>query len=225
MFKEKQGLPLSHPKSQPITAQPYSSVRASILECFKPGYDDTRAIIDCTEFQIEIPSSLENRVFCYSKYKHGFTFEVLFTITPSSFICFKSDAYGGRISDSHITVTSGLTNLLKHGDKVLADKDFPEFQSVIDDCGKKSLLVMPPFLKDKLEFTKEETEKTYDTARVRIHVERVMQRLRTFRVLDKIPEYLFSHIDEVIHLCCVLINLQPPIISEPQPRQYLSTGS
>ncbi|XP_072395062.1 uncharacterized protein [Diabrotica undecimpunctata] len=107
------------------------TVRASIPECFKPGYDDTRAIIDCTEFRIEIPSSLENRVFCYSKYKHGFTFKVLFAITPSGFICFKSDAHGGRISDSHITVTSGLINLLEHGDKVLADKGFPEFQSLL----------------------------------------------------------------------------------------------
>ncbi|XP_050514942.1 uncharacterized protein LOC126890135 [Diabrotica virgifera virgifera] len=192
------------------------TVRASIPDCFKRNYDDTRAIIDCTEFRIEIPSSLENRVFCYSQYKHGFTFKVLFGITPSGFISFKSDAHGGRISDSHITATSGLINLLEHGDKILADKCFPEFQNVIDDCGKKILFVMPPFLKDKLEFTKEETDKTYDTARVRIHVERVMQRLRTFRVLDKIPEYLFSHIDEVIHLCCVLVNLQPPIISEPQ---------
>lgn len=192
------------------------TVRATTPECFKPEFSHTRAIIDCTEFRIEIPASVENRVLCYSHYKHGFTFKVLFAITPSGFISFKSDAYGGRISDSHITVESGLIELLEHGDKVLADKGFPEFQSVIDASGKRILLVMPPFLKNKQEFTQEETEMTYGTAKVRIHVERIMQRLRTFRILDKIPRYLFPHIDEVIKMCCILVNLQPPIIAPLQ---------
>lgn len=189
------------------------AVRASTPGCFKPDYSDTRVILDCTEFRIETPSTVENRVFCYSHYKHGFTFKVLFGITPSGFISFKSNAYGGRISDSHITVDSGIIKLLEHGDKILADKGFPEVQSSIDKSGKKIILLMPPFLKNKGEFSQEETEDTYKTARLRIHVERIMQRLRTYRVLDKIPEYLFTHMDDIIHICSVLVNLQPPIIS------------
>uniref|UniRef100_A0A6P7GV30 Uncharacterized protein LOC114346833 n=1 Tax=Diabrotica virgifera virgifera TaxID=50390 RepID=A0A6P7GV30_DIAVI len=193
------------------------TVRALTPDCFKPEFSDTRVILDCTEFRIDIPASIENRVFCYSHYKHGFTFKLLLGINPNGFICCRSKAYGGRISDSQITIESGIINLLEHGDTVLADKGFPEFQNVIDNSGKKIMLVMPPFLKDKKEFTKEETEKTYGTARVRIHVERIMQRLRIYRILDKIPEHLFSHIDKIIDVCCILVNLQPPIISHQEP--------
>lgn len=190
------------------------AIRARTPDCFKPDHWDTRVILDCTEFRIETPSSVENRIFCYSHYKHGYTFKVLFGCSPDGFITFKSKAYGGRISDSHITVESGIIDLLEHGDKVLADKGFPEFKTVIESSGKTVLLVMPPFLKDKSEFSKGEAEETYGTAKVRIHIERIMQRLRTFRILDKIPKYLFCHIDDIIHVCSVLVNLQPPIIDQ-----------
>ena len=190
------------------------TVRATTPDCFKPEYSDTRGIIDCTEFRIEIPASIENRIFCYSHDKHGFTFKVLICITPSGFISFKSKMYRGKISDSQITVDSGLINLLEHGDKVLADKGFPQFQNIIDSCGKKITFVMPPFLEQKHHFSKEETEETYSIARVRIHVEKIMQRLRTYRILDKIPEYLFYDVDDIMHLCCVLVNLQSPIIAQ-----------
>ena len=76
------------------------------------------------------------------------------------------------------------------------------------------MLVMPPFLEENSEYTKEETKLTYSIARVRIHIERIMQRLRTYRILDKIPENLVYSIDDIIHMCCVLVNLQPPIISD-----------
>lgn len=51
----------------------------------------------------------------------------------------------------------------------------------------KNLLVMPSFFKHKQEFTQEETQMTYGTAKVRIHVERIIQRLGKFRILDEIP--------------------------------------
>ena len=76
------------------------------------------------------------------------------------------------------------------------------------------MLVMTPFLEENSEYTKEETKLTYSIARVRIHIERIMQRLRTYRILDNIRENLFYSIDYIIHMCCVLVNLQPPIISD-----------
>ena len=106
-----------------------------------------------------------------------------------------------------------MIDLLEYGDVVLADKGFPSFQTSIDKSGKNIMLVMPPLLQGKGEFSKEETEKTYNIARVRIHVERIMQRLSVFRILDKIPKYLFSSVDDITQVCCVLVNLQQPIIS------------
>lgn len=189
-------------------------VQATMPECFKPDYINTRVIIDCTEFRIEIPAAVDDRVYTYSHYKNSFTAKLLIGITPGGFICLKSKVSGGRKSDSQITIESGLIDLLEDGDVVLADKGFPEIRQVIDDKGKRVTLVMPPFLAKKSEFTKEETEETYSIARVRIHVERIMQRLRMYMILHKIPEYLFKYIDDIIHICCVLVNLQPPIFAE-----------
>ncbi|GBP33311.1 hypothetical protein EVAR_30899_1 [Eumeta japonica] len=155
-----------------------ATVRATTPECFSPGYSDTRVIIDCTEFRIEVPPAVDDRVVCYSHYKKGFTAKVIIGITPGGFICFKSKVAGGRKTDSQMTVESGLLDLLETGDVVLDDKGFPEIKKVLDDSGREVKIVMPPFLTKKHEFSKEETQNTYEVARVRIHVERIMQRLR-----------------------------------------------
>lgn len=118
-------------------------------DCFLPDYSNTRVIIDCTEFRIDIPTSVDNRVFTYSQYKKNFTAKVLIGITPGGFISLRSDAAGGRKSDSQLTIESGLLDLLEDGDIVLADKGFPEIKTVIDASGKKVQMVMPPFLEKK----------------------------------------------------------------------------
>ena len=159
------------------------AVQETMPDCFRPEYSNTRVIIDCTEFKIEIPTSVDNRVFTYSQYKKNFTAKVLIGITPGGFICLKSDVAGGRESDSQLTIESGLLDLLEDGDVVLADKGFPEIKTVIDASGKKVKMVMPPFLQKKNEFSMEETQQTYSVARVRIHVERIMQRLKTYQIL------------------------------------------
>lgn len=190
------------------------AVQATMPECFKPQFSDTRVIIDCTEFRIEVPSTVENRVYTFSHYKKSFTAKVLIGITPGGFISFKSLVAGGRKSDSQLTIESGLIDLLEDGDAVLADKGFPDIVTTLDSKGKKVILVMPPFLENKSEFDEEETEATYTIARVRIHVERIMQRLRTYHILNQISENLFDHIDHIVHMCCVLVNLQSPIFAD-----------
>lgn len=189
-------------------------VQSTMPKCFYPDYVNTRVIIDCTEFKIDVPASVDNRVFCYSDYKKSFTSKLLLGITPSGFISFKSKVAGGRKSDSQLTIESGLIDLLEDGDTVHADKGFPEIKKIIDNDGKKCLIVMPPFLEKKKEFSEAETKSTYNIARVRIHVERIIQRLRTYHILNKITENLFNCLDDIIHVCCVLVNLQQPIIAE-----------
>ncbi|XP_044731816.1 uncharacterized protein LOC123294746 [Chrysoperla carnea] len=158
-----------------------------------------------TEFNIEILANVDHRVYCYSHYKKDFTAKVLIGITPAGFICLKSKVAGRRKSDSQMTIESGLLDLLEDGDIVLADKGFPEIKTVIDASGKKLKMVMPPFLEKKSEFTIQETQETYSIAKVRIHVERIMQRLRLYQVLNKFPENVFHCVDDIIHICCVLL--------------------
>lgn len=66
---------------------------------------------------------------------------------------------------------------------------------------------MPPFLEKKNKFSQEEAESTYSIESVQIHVERIMQRLKINKILDKTPVNLFSHVDRILHVCCVLVNL------------------
>lgn len=188
-------------------------IQATMPSSFKPDYKDCRIIIDCTEFSIEMPSTVESRVYTYSHYKHQFTVKVLIACSPSGLIVFKSPCYGGRTSDTQVTIDSGLLDKLGHGDLVLADKGFPGIKSTIDQSGKRILLVMPPFLENGV-FTKQEVEETYKIARVRIHIERIMQRLRLYNILSKIPHHLIPYSDSIVHICCVLVNLQAPIIAE-----------
>ncbi|XP_056645157.1 uncharacterized protein LOC130450664 [Diorhabda sublineata] len=183
-------------------------------DCFLPDYNNSRVITNCTEFRIDIPTSVDNRVFTYSQYKKNFTAKVLIGITPGGFISLRSDVAGGRKSDSQLIIESGLMDSLEDGDIVLADKGFPEIRTVIDASGKKVQLVVPPFLEKKSEFSSEETQQTYSVARVRIHVERIMQRLRTYHILHKIPQHLFHCINDILHICCILVNLKLPIISD-----------
>ncbi|RVE52401.1 hypothetical protein evm_002795 [Chilo suppressalis] len=86
---------------------------------------------------IEVPASVDNRVYCYSHYKKGFTAKLLIGITPGGFISFKSKVAGGRQSDSQMMIESGLIDYLDDGDIVLADKGFPQIKTAIDRSGKE----------------------------------------------------------------------------------------
>lgn len=191
-------------------------VRDTMPACFHPKYSDTRVIIDCPEFRIEAPSNVDDRVFSFSQFKKGLTGKVLIGASPGDFICFKSKVSGGRKTHPQITVESNLLDLLEHGDTILADKGFPQIQQIIDKSGKKVMVVMPPFLHNNQAFTEEEMEETYSVASVRIHIERIMQQLRTYKILDKIPYNLLNSFDDIVHVACVLVNLQPPIIKKQE---------
>ena len=67
-------------------------------EYFKPEYANTRVIIDCTAFKIEIPRGVINKVLTYSHYKKEFTAKVLIGISPSGYI-HRYKVAGGRKSD------------------------------------------------------------------------------------------------------------------------------
>lgn len=93
----------------------------------------------------------------------------------------------------------------------MADKGFPGIKTNCED--NKSILIMPPILRNG-RFSEEEIIETYSIASVRIHVERVFARLKTYNILNKIQIELLPHIDDIMHICCSLTNLQNPIIKQ-----------
>ncbi|XP_063236328.1 uncharacterized protein LOC134538769 [Bacillus rossius redtenbacheri] len=187
--------------------------RESIMETmpaiFKRKYPNCRVIIDCTEIKVEQPPIVDQRIFLYSNYKGTYTIKFLVGISPSGMVTFKSKCYGGRSSDTFITNDCGLLILLEVGDEVMADKGFPGIKTSLSDKGV--VVVTPPYLHDG-KLTAEEVETTYSIASVRIHVERCIQRIKIFHILDKLSIELLPFIDDIVHMCCVLVNLQSPII-------------
>ncbi|XP_042146896.1 uncharacterized protein LOC115332568 [Ixodes scapularis] len=186
-------------------------VHASMPASFRSKYPNCRVIVDCSEVRIEKPSKVSDRVNCWSNYKSDFTLKFLVGITPSGYITFISDVYGGRASDTYIIANSRLVNLLEPGDMVMADKGFPHVKCDLES--KDVTLVMPPFARANEQFTEAEMKETYKVASHRIHVERCIQRIKSFAILNqRLTPELKCHIDKILHVCSMLANLQGPVI-------------
>ncbi|KAL4142145.1 hypothetical protein QTP88_004662 [Uroleucon formosanum] len=186
------------------------TVNNTLPKAFKQNYPNFWCIIDCTEIKTEQPNTVEQRVYMFSRYKNAYTVKVLVAINPSGLIYFLSKSYGGRTSDSFITNDSGFLSKLEPGDEVLADKGFSGIKVALE--GSKSILIVPPILHNG-HFSEDEVLDTYTIASVRIHIERIFAKLKTYLILNKITINLLPYV-EVIHICCVLTNLQNPIIND-----------
>ena len=77
----------------------------------------------------------------WSDYKHRNTLKFLIGISPTGYITFLSDCYGGRASDRFICSDSGFYNLLEYGDQIMADRGFQiKEELLLRYCS----LVVPP---------------------------------------------------------------------------------
>jgi len=64
------------------------------------------------------------------------------------------------------------------------------------------------------QFMPSEVIRTKNIARARIHVERVMVRLKNFKILAHIPNTLYTRASFVNQLFAALVNFQNPILKE-----------
>ena len=113
-------------------------------QSFKDKQPKTRVIIDEAEIKCQTPSSLVLHSETYPSYKSHTTFKGLVGIAPSGHITFISQLYAGSISDTELTVRSGLLNLpFSQGDVLMADKGFT-ISDLLEPIGVG--LNIPPFL-------------------------------------------------------------------------------
>lgn len=83
-------------------------------------------------------------------------------------------------------------------------------------CDSQSIKVInSSFLRNKNKFTKEESLLTKNIAKARVHIERVNQRLKTFKILQN--KFSWAHaplMDDIITIIRGICNLCVPIFAE-----------
>ena len=106
-----------------------------------------------------------------------------------------------------------ISGEIKKGDAIIADKGF----NIQNDLKKQLLdlkLNIPPYLKDKVGFEEDDVIKTQTVARNRIHVERAICKIRRFCIFHSIiPVTMFSSINQIWSVACLLSNFQNPVVA------------
>lgn len=189
-----------------------ATIQARMPASFRAHFPDTRVIIDATEIECQRPGTQRKRILMWSQYKSRWTVKFLVGIAPSGEFTFVSDGFGGRTTDTELTNQCGILKLLEPRDIVLADKGFPHVENRIVESG--AVLVMPPFRSGDRQFSSVQNRDCYEIARVRIHVERAIARLKYFEILNFVPSHMLPHIDKVFVIAAFCTNFFNDLINE-----------
>ncbi|XP_013875198.1 uncharacterized protein LOC106525482 [Austrofundulus limnaeus] len=179
---------------------PEEQIQKNLPADFK-DYPDTTVILDCTELRCQCPSSplLQSEVF--SSYKSHCTLKGLIGMAPHGAVTFVSGLYTGSISDEQITRESGLLALLKPGMAVMVDRGF-----LIDDV-VPCRVYKAAFLSGRSQVSA--VDETQATARLRLHVERLILRVKEHKLFDsEIPGGVFGIISQLYTVACLLTNYE-----------------
>lgn len=191
---------------------PRDTIRRTLPESFKLSFPKTTCIIDCSEVFIQRPFSLKARSLTWSTYKHNNTAKFLIAIAPNGFIMFVSPTYGGRASDNFITKHSGFLNYLLPGDEIMADRGFTIGE---DLCALRVKLNIPAFMQGRSQLSEEEVIDSRRIAAERIHVERAIMRMKSYRILNtKMTIKTLRNADKKIRVVSALCNMRGALIKE-----------
>ena len=179
-------------------------VNGNLPQSFR-NYKNTRVIIDCTEYKIEKPFRPKAQRATWSNYKHSNTCKQLLGISPNGPFIFVSKLYSGSISDVEIVKRSEFVNKIEKADDVMADRGFNIRHLLLP---VEATLNMPAFSHGKT-LSQKAVRKSRRIAAVRIHVERAIQRMKTFKILTGvIPLKSRFHLNQVTSIVAALCNLQ-----------------
>ena len=108
-----------------------------------------------------------------------------------------------------LTKNSGLLDSLEKGVSVKADRGF----NIQDELTPLDVEVnISLFLKGKIQFEPEELVETCRIASLRIHFERVMERIKNYHIFDKtFPSSLTDVAEETSFVCAILCKFLPPL--------------
>ncbi|KAI8517869.1 hypothetical protein Bbelb_038860 [Branchiostoma belcheri] len=196
----------------------------TIPECYR-RYPHLISVIDCTELQIEMATTLQARKETYSNYKNRDTVKFMVGLSPNLTVNYVSKGHGGRASDKHITLTSEqFINQLPPNSVIMADKGF-NISKELSDKGVR--LVIPDFKgRIRSQMSAQEAANSESISSARIHIERVIQRIRTFHILGSTLKISQQDITEqIFSVCAYMTNFQMPIINLQQGQGSSTSGS
>lgn len=188
---------------------------------YKAEFPTTLVIIDGTELRTQAPCGLALQSQMYSDYKSSTTLKGLIGCDPRGTVVFVSELFTGSVSDPALTEQSGFYELIKtmksHGyiqdkDGIMADKGF----TIGDELQKLGLsLNIPPFAQTGCQMSASNTALTSKIAKHRVHIERVITKVKTFNILShRIPTTLFKNINKIWTVCCYLTLFQDTFIKD-----------
>ncbi len=180
-------------------------VKGNLPKSFQ-HFPETRVVIDATEFFIQKPFRPHAQRQTWSNYKHHNTFKLLVGIMPTGTITFLSQLYSGSISDLSIVQKSGLLEKLSPGNDVMADRGFNIRHLLLK---KRCTLNIPAFSHGR-NLSHKAVRNSRRIASVRIHVERAIRRMKTFKILNGIiPLKVRFCLNQILVIVSFLCNLQP----------------
>ena len=81
-------------------------------------------------------------------------------------------------------------------------------------------LIIPSFLEGRDQLSEEEVITSQQIANERIHVERMIQRLKCYYIFDRvIPLNMIGSLNQIVAVCALSSNFQDPIINPCQSDQ------
>ncbi|GBN68046.1 hypothetical protein AVEN_70939-1 [Araneus ventricosus] len=188
-------------------------VRERLPIAFRARYAKVQSIIDCFEIEIEKPSNPIHQALTWSEYKKANTLKYLISCTPDGLVNFISKGYGGRTDDTVIVEDSGYLEKLSPDMEVMADRGFKNISSSLQQ--RECKLVRPPSVSADIQCTPDEVKASKRIAALRIHVERLIRRVREFKMLLPhacIDNHLVQSFDYIVITTCALINMQSNLI-------------
>ena len=155
---------------------------AAVKTCLPPEFDgrysNTQVIVDCTQLRCQTPSSLLLQREVFSTYKSHCTFKAMVSMSPHGALTFVSTLFEGSMSDKQVFRQSGITSLLTPEMAVMVDKGF-----LVDDL-VPGTVHRPAFVTQRAQMPEEDVLQTQSIARLRVHVERLIRRVKENKLFD-----------------------------------------
>lgn len=175
-------------------------------------FRNTRAVLDCTEIPIQKNKCLNCKICSYSHYKGTNTVKFLIAVSPAGIITYISKGFTVKATDKYIFNEEHLIDLFERNDAIMTDKGF----LIENELEAKGIVLHRPiFKKHNQQFTKEESQFNAVLSAARVHVERVIQRMKIYKILrSPVSTGLFCAINEITYIIGCMVNLSEPILNE-----------